>query len=262
MVIYIISDAVGATAKRVVQATLLQYPALTPDIRTYPFVTKVAELKPILADAVKEQAIVVVTFVTPALVDYATDFAQQHQLQLVDYMSPLMQVLGQHSPQPPLAQPGILHTINADYFKKVAALDFAVAHDDGQNLQTLTQADLVILGVSRTSKTPVSLYLAEQRLKVANIPLLPNNPLNDAVYHLPHTQIVGLTISPERLQKVRQTRMAALGLTQDNYYTDVASIKAELAYAHQVFAQLKVTPIDTTERSVEETAALILKQMT
>lgn len=260
MIIYIISDAVGETAQRVVQATLLQYPQLKPTIRTYPFVTTIDELAPIMQDAVAEQAVVATTFVTAKLATWATDFAAQHQLQLVDYMSPLMQVLTTQTGTAPLAQPGMLHTINGDYFKKVAALDFAVAHDDGQNLQTLAKADLLILGVSRTSKTPVSLYLAEQRLKVANIPLLPDNPLDEAVYQLPKEKIVGLTISSQRLQKVRQTRMAALGLTADNYYTDVASIEKELDYAAAIFTKLQITPIDTTERSVEETAALIMQR--
>ncbi|MFD0896884.1 pyruvate, water dikinase regulatory protein [Loigolactobacillus binensis] len=260
MIIYIISDAVGETAQRVVQATLLQYPELKPVIRTYPFVTTVDELAPIMQDAVAEQAIVTVTFVAAKLVTWATAFAQQHQLQLIDYMSPLMQALTTQTGTKPLAQPGMLHTINADYFKKVAALDFAVAHDDGQSLQTLAKADLVILGVSRTSKTPVSLYLAEQRIKVANIPLLPNNPLDEAVYQLPKEKLIGLTISPQRLQKVRQKRMVGLGLSADNYYTDVTSIEKELDYAHAIFTKLQITPIDTTERSVEETAALIMQR--
>ncbi|MFD1319156.1 pyruvate, water dikinase regulatory protein [Loigolactobacillus zhaoyuanensis] len=258
MIIYIISDAVGETAQRIVQATLLQYPQLKPVIRTYSFVTTEAELTPIMQDAAAEQAVVAITFVAPELAAAAQKFTTAHDLPLIDYMSPLMQVLTAQTNMAPLAQPGMLHTINTDYFKKVAALDFAVAHDDGQGLQTLAKADLVILGVSRTSKTPVSLYLAEQRLKVANIPLLPNNPLDPAVYQLPKEKLVGLIISPQRLQKVRQTRMTALGLSADNYYTDVAAIEKELAYATEIFAQLQITPIDTTERSVEETAALIM----
>jgi len=260
VIIYIISDAVGETAQQVVQATLLQYPQLKPVVRTYPFVTTVAELAPIMQDAVAEKAVVATTFVAAKLAAWATNFAQQNELQLIDYMSPLLQVITEQTGTAPLERPGMLHTINADYFKKVAALDFAVAHDDGQGLQSLAKADLVILGVSRTSKTPVSLYLADQRLKVANIPLLPDNPLVAAVYQLPKEKLVGLTISPQRLQKVRQTRMTAMGLTADNYYTDVTAIEKELAYATEIFAKLQITPIDTTERSVEETAALIMQR--
>ncbi|WP_125982500.1 pyruvate, water dikinase regulatory protein [Loigolactobacillus iwatensis] len=256
--IYVISDSVGETAQRAIQATLLQYPAVEATIKIFPFVTEIDELEPIMREAATEKALIAITLVDPKLVQWVTDFTTTHQMTLVDYMTPLMTKLAGLTQEQPIRKPGIRHAINQDYLKKVAAVDFAVAHDDGQQLQSFLKADLILLGVSRTAKTPVSLYLANQRLKVANLPLIPGTPLPEDLLSWPKEKLVGLTIDPKRLQSVRQTRMAGMGLAKANQYTDLEQIKSELQYADRLFAQLKIEPIDTTVRSVEETAAVIL----
>lgn len=261
MNLYLISDAVGETAHQVTAATLLQFPNVTPHVRTFPFVNDFEELKQIMLEAKAQQAIVVLTLVTPELVQWAQKFATEQKIPLIDYMSPLTKSIEQLTGQTPLRKPGMRHAINQEYFDQMAAVDFAVAHDDGQNIQTFGEADIVVLGVSRTSKTPISMYLANQRLKVANLPLIPGTPVPDTIYQLKQVHFVGLTIQPERLAAVRKTRMAAIGLPSPNHYTDLSAIDTELAQAKQVFRKLKIQPIDMTNRSVEEASALIMEQM-
>jgi hypothetical protein len=148
--------------------------------------------------------------------------------------------------------------LNAEYFKRIDALNFTMMHDDGQQPQNIEDADVLLLGVSRTSKTPTSIYLANRGIKTANVPLVPNVPMHPAIETLRHPLVVGLIASPERIVQIRQNRLLALNADQESPYVDRMSVAEELASSRRLFAQNGWPMIDVTRRSIEETAAAII----
>jgi regulator of PEP synthase PpsR (kinase-PPPase family) len=155
-------------------------------------------------------------------------------------------------------RPGAQHMLNAEYFKRIDALNFTLLHDDGQQLENYEEADILLIGVSRTSKTPTSIYLANRGIKAANIPLIPNVPLPQSVRNLKNPLIVGLLASPERIVQIRQNRLQALNATEESPYVDRLSVAEEVAQSRKLFAQHGWPALDVTRRSIEETAAAIL----
>ncbi|MHC5247814.1 pyruvate, water dikinase regulatory protein [Enterococcus sp. LJL120] len=256
--IYLVSDSVGETAQKIVTAVSAQFPSVDlSDVTLYPFTTDEENLIDILRDALKEKAIVVTTLVEKNLVNAVKDFASRTGLQAVDLMSPLSTIIESSFGVPPLEEPGAIHRLNQEYFNRVAAIEFAVKYDDGKDAKGFLEADLVILGVSRTSKTPLSLYLANRGIKVANLPLIPEVEMPKEIFEIPHEKIVGLTTNTDRLTNIRRSRMASLGLKGESKYTNPERITEELAYAEEIFAKLGVEVINVSERSIEESAVII-----
>ena len=167
----------------------------------------------------------------------------------------LSRMLGQEAK----ARPGRQHQLDAAYFARVEAIQFTVAHDDGIGWENWEQADIVLAGVSRTSKTPTSIYLANRGYKTANIPIVPESPPPDALYHLKRPLVVGLTTSLDRLVQVRRNRLLSLNQAPETAYVDDERVKAEIAYARRMFADNDWPVIDVTRRSIEETAAAVIK---
>lgn len=256
--IYLVSDSVGETARKIVTAVGAQFPTIDlSDVQLYPFTSDRENLIEILRDALNEKAIVVTTLVEKELVNTVTDFAARTGLQTVDLMSPLSNVIESTFGVAPLQEPGALHQLNQDYFNRVAAMEFAVKYDDGKDAKGFLEADFVILGVSRTSKTPLSLYLANRGHKVANLPLIPEVELPKEINEVPKEKLFGLTTDINHLANIRQSRMASLGLNAESKYTNKERITDELRYANQVFEKLGVQVINVSQRSIEETAMLV-----
>lgn len=258
IVLYTVSDSIGETSQKLIAAVTAQFPQVNfNNTYRFPFVKSQAELNEILQDALKDKAIVVSTLVNQELAQNAADFARRTALQYIDLMNPFIQMISEKTGEKPLEEAGVVHKLNADYFKKIAAIEFAVKYDDGKDPRGFLDADVVLLGVSRTSKTPLSMYLANKAIKVANLPLIPEVPLPEQLSTMDSKKIIGLVCSPENLQKVRNNRLHSLGLNQLSSYTDLQRIKLELDYAYQTFHQLKAHVIDVTDRSIEESALLI-----
>lgn len=256
--IYMLSDSIGETARGVVAAVAAQFPPTVPlKIQRFPFVTDQKTLIPILEDAVQEHAIIVTTLVNQDLQQTVTLFCQTHKLTLIDLLSTLTAAISQRSQTASLEAPGSLRKLDEHYFHRISAMEFAVRYDDGKDPRGLLTADIVLLGVSRTSKTPLSMYLANQNFKVANLPLIPEVPLPKELFKVPAHKLIGLTMPVQNLLKIRTERLAALGLPQTTNYTMPTKITAELDYAQQIFDQLNATVINVAERSIEETASLI-----
>ena len=156
------------------------------------------------------------------------------------------------------SRPGAQHMLNAEYFKRIDALNFTMMHDDGQLPENLEDADVILLGVSRTSKTPTSIYLANRGIKTANIPLVPGVPVPAALEGLRHPLVVGLLASPERIVQIRQNRLLTLNADQETPYVDRMAVAAEIAHSKRLFQQRGWPVIDVTRRSIEETAAAII----
>ncbi|MFZ2484057.1 MAG: pyruvate, phosphate dikinase/phosphoenolpyruvate synthase regulator, partial [Streptococcus parauberis] len=159
----------------------------------------------------------------------------------------------------PLGQPGLLRKLDKEYFKRVEAIEFTVKYDDGKDPRAILAADLVLLGISRTSKTPLSMYLADKHLKVVNIPLIPEIPIPKELYQINSRKIIGLTNSIERLGQVRKERLRAMGLSSSASYANMERIFEELTYAEDVMKKLNCPIINVSEKAIEETATIILE---
>ncbi|MTV81250.1 pyruvate, water dikinase regulatory protein [Secundilactobacillus folii] len=259
--IFIISDSSGETALTVAQTAVAQFPDLKVKYQRFPFIQTESILGGILKLAAKHNAVIYYTLVTHSLSDQVNDFAEANQLQSFDCIQPAMQVLANRSGVKPASIPSMNHSLTDTYFDRIGAMEFAVAYDDGKDPTGLLKADLVILGVSRTSKTPLSLFLANRGIKVANLPLSPTSQIPDELWQVDKSKIIGLTNSPKVLRRIRQQRMISYGLPAGGAYSDTEKIKAELKYADDIYRKLGCLEINVANKSIEETATLILESL-
>lgn len=258
IIVYSVSDSLGGTSQRLLSAVTAQYPDLIfNNSYRFPFVSQEEELLDILKDAVKDDALVISTLVNGKLAALARDFSQTHNLAYLDLMYPFFQLIEQKTGTSPIEVPGTLHRLDSEYFNKISAIEFAVKYDDGKAPQGFLEADLILLGVSRTSKTPLSIFLANKGYRVANLPLIPQVPLPQTLDKVDKKRIIGLICEPEKLAKIRSNRLNSLGLTNSTSYTDLEKIYQELDYSKEVFKKYQAHVINITDKSIEETAFLI-----
>lgn len=256
--LFVVSDSIGETAQRVINAVLAQFPDLNNyEIKKFPFVDSKEVLTNILSDALQEKAVVVTTLVNEELNELCADFARRTGLEYVDYMSPLVKIVSERTQMIPSYQSGSLYLMDEDYFNRVEAIEFSVRYDDGKDPKGFAKSDLVILGISRTSKTPLSMYLANRSFKVSNLPLIPEVPVPKEIFQIDSRRIIGLTADPEYIRKVRQSRLVSLGLTGSSSYVSLERIKEELKYSQNLYQQLGATIINVENKSIEESAQLI-----
>lgn len=258
--LFIISDSIGETAQKLATAVLAQFPDLT-DIETkrFAFIDSDDELIKILGDALQEHAIVVSTLVRDCFNVAAQNFADRTSLSYIDLMTPLMQLVQGQTGLAPTREARAQHQLTSDYFNKIEAVDFAVKYDDGKDPKGFLKADYVILGPSRTSKTPLSMYLANKSYKVANLPLIPEIPLPKEIFDVPKEKLVGLLAQPQSLQRTRQKRLHSLGLDGSSSYTDTEHIEAEMKYAKKIYQQLKACIVHVDDASIEEIAETVIQ---
>ncbi|KRO03480.1 hypothetical protein IV54_GL000157 [Levilactobacillus paucivorans] len=259
--IFIISDSSGETALTVAQTAVSQFTKVEASYQRFPFIQTDSILEGILNLAKKQRAMIFHTLVNAKLSAHVKDFAAANRLQQFDCIQPAMGVLQTATGMTPVEVPGLVHNLNDTYFDRIAAMEFAVAYDDGKDPTGLLKADLVILGVSRTSKTPLSLFLANRGLRVANLPLGPTTQLPDELWQVDPKRIFGLTNQPEILRKIRQERMLSYGLPADSAYSDTDKISLELDYAQQLYKKIGCLVIDVSNKSIEETATLIMESV-
>ncbi|MBE3555764.1 MAG: kinase/pyrophosphorylase [Firmicutes bacterium] len=255
------SDAAGETAEFVARAAAAQFDGSIAEIRRVPYVSDEETIRDIIEEAAAVGASMIFTLVVPALRNCAIETAQQLGVRAIDVLGPVIDALTEETGLTPRWEPGLTHRLDDDYFRRVEAIEFAVKYDDGKDVRGLMRADVVLIGVSRTSKTPLSMYLAHQSLKVANVPLVPEVPPSPELFTLPRKRIFGLTIDPYKLADIRRERLRSMGLDISSNYADLGRIVEELQYADQVMKRLGCLVIDVTNRAVEETAALILSRI-
>ncbi len=259
--IYIISDSAGETASKLAQASIAQYSTLDIQLIRKTFVSDMATLLRSLNDAKKQDALVLHTIVSEELVTTTNHFCQENNLFCLDIMSPVVAEIYKRSHVKPSRIPGAMHSLDKNYFKRIEAMEFAVKYDDGKDPRGFLEADVVLLGVSRTSKTPLSLFLANKNLKVANLPLIPEAHIPKQLWEVNPHRIVGLTNDPSVLNKIRKERMKAYGLNPDTAYSDIEKIKIELAFAQALYEKLDCIQINVAQLSIEETASIILSEL-
>ena len=226
-IIYAISDSIGETSESVVRATTSQFVQEKFDIIRVPYVNSIEQIDKIVQEAKESNAVICYTIVSPEIRAEVARKTQELNVTAVDILGPVLTAIEKTSGLTPKNQPGLIHALDHEYFKRVAAVEFAIKYDDGKNPWGLTKADLVIIGVSRTSKTPLSMYLANKQLKVANVPLVPEIPPPEELFKVPNNRIIGLLIDPHKLNEIRIARLKAMGLGDTANYADLRRIEEE-----------------------------------
>jgi len=259
VIVYVVSDAAGDTGELVVRAAIAQFHPIAADIRRAPFITNEEALQRIVDKAEKDHAIVLYTLVMPHLRDCMRKLIESRRLDAIDLLGSFIETLEVRTGKKSRQEPGLNHVLDENYFRKVDAVEFAVKYDDARDTSGVLQADIVLVGVSRTSKTPLSMYLAHQKYKVANVPLVPEIPPPNQLFKIPTNKIIGLTIGVPYLNIIRKERLKALGLPDNASYATPDRIEKELAYADSIMKRLGCVVIDVSHRAVEETASLIME---
>lgn len=255
--IFVASDSLGETAEMVARATAEQFRGTEYEIKKYPYINNEEQIKEMIEEAAEHRSIVVFTTVLENLRHQIVTDCARHKIPCVDLLSPLMKTFEEFIGIKPIYEPGIIHKIDERYFKKIEAIEFAVKYDDGKDPRGVTKADVVIIGISRTSKTPLSMYLAHKNMKVANIPLVPEVPVPEELYRINPRKIIGLTTNPVKLEEIRIERLKALGLHNTATYANMERILEEIDYAEGIMKRIGCPIIDVSNKAVEETANII-----
>ncbi|MGQ9556913.1 MAG: pyruvate, water dikinase regulatory protein [Desulfurispora sp.] len=258
-VIYIISDSIGETAELVARAAASQFEGGLVDVRRVPYVNDPEEIPDIVEEAAAFNSVIAYTLVLPQLREALVREAARLGVPAVDIITPMLDALEKATGRPPRLEPGLVRKMDEEYFRRVEAIEFAVKYDDGKDPRGILRADLVVLGVSRTSKTPLCMYLAHKRIKAANVPLVPEVAPPEEIFSLPPHKVVGLTIKPSQLNEIRRERLKTLGLTSNADYASMERILRELEYAQEIMRRVGCPVIDVTNKAVEETASKVLE---
>ena len=259
--IFVISDSTGGTAESMTRAALAQFEDYLVNISTYTHITDPRRIEALARLAAKQNALIVFTLVNPHIREAIYEATAKHRVECVDLMGQLIGgISNQLGGMQPRGVPGRKTMLSDEYFRRIDAVEFTVKHDDGAEPRYLHKSDLVLVGVSRTSKTPLSTYLAQKGYKVANIPIVLGIDLPPELFEVNQDKIFALTIDPEPLHAIRLARVRNLGLKSHSNYGSIEHIYMELDYANELFRSNPRWPvIDVTRRAVEESAAVILE---
>ncbi|MDU1056596.1 MAG: pyruvate, water dikinase regulatory protein [Negativicoccus succinicivorans] len=257
--IYVLSDSLGETAENVARATISQFDKEDIDIIRVPYIRTIEQVEDAVREAQANEGIICHTIVSEELRSSFEEIAHQYKVTSVDIMGPMLRAVETIAGTKPRMQPGMVHKLDQEYFKKVEAIEFAVKYDDGKNPAGFLKADIVIIGVSRTSKTPLSMYLAHKKIKAANLPLVPEVPLPEELFQLPSYKIVGLIIDPGKLNTIRSERLKSMGLADGASYAALDRIREELTYAREIMRKLHCPVIDVSTKAIEETANRVME---
>jgi len=259
--VYIVSDGTGETAATMTRAALVQFEQMDLNIVRCKNVRSETQVDAIVEDAFQAKAIIIHTIVSPSLRQKIRDAAASRGLQQVDLIGPLLLALDSYlGVEAEQKEAGLLRTVDERYYRRIAAIEYTVKHDDGKMTSDLDQADIILVGISRTSKTPLSIFLSHKGWKVANVPLVLNSPLPEELFQVDQRKIVGLTIDEESLQKIRRNRLEKFGQDPGGEYAQVSYIQREIEFANEIFKKNRRWPVfNVTERALEETAAEITR---
>lgn len=258
--LHLISDSTGETLITVARAVAAQYSKVVPVEHVYPLVRTQKQLDRALAEIEETPGIVLYTLLEEELVSRLENKCRELSLPSMSILGPVLQLFQSYLGSESTHRVGAQHTLNAEYFKRIDALNYTMLHDDGQHPEDLETADVVLVGVSRTSKTPTSIYLANRGVKTGNIPLVPGVPYASELELLTQPLVVGLYASPERIVQIRQNRLLGMKAHEDDsQYIDRQAVAEEVAFSRRLCAKHNWPLIDVTRRSIEETAAAVLK---
>jgi regulator of PEP synthase PpsR (kinase-PPPase family) len=256
---HLISDATGETVISAARACVAQFDGVRPIEHFWNLVRTQRQLNLVLEGIREKPGIVIYTLVDTELRGKIEGVCRELQLPCVPMLDPILKGLSAYLGLESKAQPGRQHVMGEEYFSRLDAMDFALTQDDGQAPANLSDADVILVGVSRTSKTPTCIYLANRGIKAANVPYVPGVPLPDILHSARAPLVVGLTEDPERLVSIRRNRLRMLNQLEDTRYADIEAVREEVAEARRFYTKMGWPVIDVTRRSIEETAAEIIK---
>jgi regulator of PEP synthase PpsR (kinase-PPPase family) len=257
--VFIVSDSIGETAEMVVRAAASQFNSGKMEIRRIPNITDIDTLAGIVSQAAQNKFLIAYTLVVDELAQFLRAECAKAGVVCVDILGPLVTAFNSISHIEPRREPGLLRKVDEMYYRRVEAVEFAVRYDDGKDPRGINLADIVLVGVSRTCKTPLSMYLAHKQIKVANVPLVPEVALPEELFAVKKGKVIGLIIKPEQLNHIRTERLKTLGLQGQASYAQPERILQELEFSDKVMRKLGCPVIDVTNRAVEETASKILE---
>ena len=259
--IFILSDSLGNTAEHVAGAAIAQFQSDAFTVKKFPYIKEDTPFDYIFSEILRApDKIILHTIVKKELVQKISQFAAENSIRCLDLLTPVLDSIESVIGEAPLQETGMLRKLNDRYFKRVESVEFAVKYDDGKDPRGVLKADLV--GVSRTSKTPLSMYLANKNIKVANIPLVPEAKVPPELFQIPSKKIVGLTNTPEKLNEIRTERLRALGLSTanagENKYANMDRILEEIEFAESLMKKIGCPIINVSNKAIEETAEKII----
>lgn len=261
LAVYIVSDAIGQSAVNIVRSALSQFPNLNYIVKDYTFISEISEIDDIITALRKEEipAIILHTFSNNEMTQYLDKNVEGICDDSYDLLTPIVKRISKLVEIKPKTQSiGENQGLDSNYFNRIEALEFAVQHDDGKEPKGFLEADVVILGISRTSKTPLSIYLANNNLKVANLPLVPESDLPEEIWEVDPKRIIGLTNDVSILSEIRKERMIAYGMNPETFYSNTDRIEAEIYFAEKLYSELNCKMINVANKSIEETAGNII----
>jgi regulator of PEP synthase PpsR (kinase-PPPase family) len=260
--IHLVSDSTGETLNAMGRAVCARFDDVLPIEHLYPLVRAQRQLDRVLEEIAAAPGVVLHTIVDAELRRALEDGCAALEMTCIPALDPLMAALSRYLGAQVSTRVGAQHNLDHDYFNRMEALNYAISHDDGQGGQNLEQAHVVLVGISRTSKTPTCIYLAHRGIKAANVPLVPGAPLPTKLLELAGPMIVGLTASPDRLVQIRRNRLLSLKEERESTYVDIEAVRKETVEARRLYERQGWPVIDVTRRSVEETAAAIINLLT
>lgn len=258
--IFILSDSTGETAVTMIRAALVQYSEKDINIIRCKNIRTEDQVRAVIDDCFNKRGMVAYTFASPTLRKKTAEICIERSIPAIDFLGPLINTLDHFFGVPSASQVGALRQTDDMYFKRIEAIEYTVRHDDGKTFTELDKADIVLVGISRTSKTPLSIFLSHKGWKVANIPLVVESPLPPELFKIDQRKIVGLIIDIESLQRIRKNRLEKFGQDTGGEYASSQQILKEIEYAENLFKQNRRWPVfNVTERALEETASEIVR---
>lgn len=259
-VVYIVSDSTGETAATMVRAALVQYPNRDVTIVRHKNVRTDSQAERIVDDCFEQRGVIAFTMASRPLAAKLREFAAAKGMPAIDLLDPLLTALDTFFGVASASQVGALRAVNEMYFKRIEAIEYTVKHDDGKTMSDLDKADIVLVGLSRTSKTPLSIFLSHKGWKVANVPLVLGTPLPPELFKIDQRRIVALTIDMDSLQRIRKNRLEKFGQDPGGSYASMDHISKEVEFAEKLFKENRRWPVfNVTERALEETASEIVR---
>lgn len=257
-ILHLVSDSTGETVSLLARACLVQFDDIEVEEKIWPMVRNVNRAQVVLEAVEKQGGFVLYTLVDNVVTQHLENGCQRLQIPCIPVLEPIVAAFAKYLGAEMHARPGQQHVMDAEYFSRIDAMQFALAHDDGQSTWDLNEADVILLGVSRTSKTPTCIYLANRGIKAANVPIVPGCPIPEQLFKVDKPLIVGLNKDPKRLVEIRRQRLKLLDRDENTDYVNLDAVSREINEARRLYAKHNWPTINVSRKSIEETAAQIL----
>lgn len=259
--IFVLSDSIGETGSKIARASVAQFPNCNYEIKRYPYILDKEHILDIINEAKNKPSVIIYSTVDEEHADFIEETSLKYNIPTVNIMKRPLDAISEIIHEKPVRESGILRKMDENYFQTVDAIEFAVKYDDGKDPRGIRKADICLIGISRTSKTPLSMYLANKGYMVANVPLVPEVNVSEEIFKKDPDRVFGLTTNADTMIMIREERLRALGMPTVGIYSEKSRIEDELNYAKEIMDKIGCTVLDVTNRAIEETASVIIETM-